>query len=157
MEPIGKTRSHYNTNEQGLINAGPYLGLTLEEAKSLNTTQREDYSTYRKNKRREDYQTQFADWQQEFSDDYIAPAVNNTLGLTPLAPLTTLANVGTSLYSGNYGDAGFSSILEAIPYASKVIPKGVVQRGSKYLLKEMKDIVTSPSQVGAGILYGGSK
>lgn len=38
------TRSYYNTDKTGKINAGPYTGLTVEEARELNAAQHSDYN-----------------------------------------------------------------------------------------------------------------
>lgn len=129
-----RTTSHYNTNDSGRINAGPYLGLTVAEAKDLNEGQQTDYNQSLKQKDRDNFMKSYNAGMDTFTDEWLEPSLKLAGSFTPFSPAITAADAYNDWQEGNKGSATLSVGLKALPYSkhiSKLPLKALFKRGMK--------------------------
>ena len=145
MENADVTSSHYHTNDSGVINAGPYTGLTSSEARELNSLQREDYSKAKQSERgvnREndikDFQHKVSATQTNFANDYMAPAIKTAGSFSPMGPVIAGVDAYHG-YTGNKGEQDYVSTTAEL--ATNLLPgalkytKNIGKLGTKFINK----------------------
>jgi hypothetical protein len=98
------TTSYYNVDPKtGRINAGPYTGLTLEDAKYLNELQRQDYAKAQRGKEAQEFASKTIKGANEVGMD-IAEGLDAAAEFHPLYYLAKTGYLtGENVASGNYG------------------------------------------------------
>jgi hypothetical protein len=131
----GKTTTdYYHTNDKGIIDAGPYAGLTVSEAGEMNKSQRSDIAKAKK------------DAQAKYVEDYTRAGMNkagHTVyeaaklagSFTPIGPLIGATDAAMAFYQGDTAGGVLAAGAEALPYGLKYLGKG-----AKALLKEYKAV-----------------
>lgn len=143
LQEGGTTSSYYNVGDDNRINAGPYLGLTLEEAKDLNQGQWEDYNKGIKTADRAEFMRGYNKGMDETFDEWMIPAMKAATSITPLGPAVGLYDAYNAWQAGDRGWAIAGAGLEALPYGGKYLSKlpwRYVGRAGKQVVDKGTDI-----------------
>lgn len=137
------TSNYYHTNQKGIIDAGPYSGLNMEEASELNKLEREDLLKKNKADAIKKFQEKISAKTTKFGLDYVLPTMKAAGSFTPAGVAIGLSDAYDEYKRGNTGWAIAGAGMEALPFAGKYIGKGA-KRLIKPLFKNTNKAVASP-------------
>ena len=115
------TDKYYHTNQDGIIDKGPYMGLTVKEAGELNKAQQEDYRKQLIEEKQKAFRKSITGAMNEAGETifYLAKNAGN---FTPLWPIITGSFIAEDLMEGNYGYAMTDAALSVMSRGLEVAP-----------------------------------